>query len=108
MRSTPLQCSEYCDGEIYDIHAPGRQELKEAITTELWLNLSPQTRDYWLAIMQSDLVRFVGTVISRSRCQIEITIRFRERHAVHGYMESFCITLQQFNRFRSLCDCHRN
>ena len=102
----PLGTNDYCDGEVYDLYDRDRQELCSAIMTELWLNVSPNFQQYWLSVIRSDLVRFVGTVVSRSRCQVEITVRFRSPHALHGHMSSFCITLERFNRFRALCECH--
>ena len=106
LRTRPLQESEYCDGEVYDINEPNRQELKQAIMTEIWMNVSSESRHYWLLMIESDLVRFVGTVVSRTRCQIELTLVFKRRHSVHGSMHSFCITLSDFRRFRSMCECH--
>ena len=102
----PLGANDYCDGEIYDLYDINRRELCAAILEELWLNVSPDFQHHWLSIIQSSLVRFVGTVVSRSRCQVEITVRFKAPHAVHGHMSSFCISLDRFNRFRTLCDCH--
>ena len=102
MSSRPLDGSEYTDGEVYDINTPGRALLRNALIEESWVNMSESSRQAWLDLMFSDMVRFVGTVLSAVRSQVEITIVFNEPHPLYGGMVSFCVTLFRFWRFRSL------
>ena len=102
MSTRSLGASEYRDGEVHDLNAPNRAVLRTALMQEDWLNMSDATRRYWLQLMTSESVRFVGTVISLVRSQIEITIVFSEAHPLYPGMVSFCVTLSNFWRFRHM------
>ena len=102
MSTEPLSSGEYSDGEIYSLWAPERVILMHAILTEPWLNMSAETRKNWLILIQSPYVRFVGTVLSRARQQVEITIVFHQPHPVHGCITELCVSLIEFQRFHFL------
>ena len=97
-----LRTGDYDDGELYDLHAEERVVLKQALLTEPWVNVSEDTRVHWLNLMHSSNTRFVGTVISRPRRQIEISVIFSRPHPVYGGMGSICVTLSDFFRFNDL------
>ena len=94
--------NDYVDGQIYDLFAVTRSVLKDAILGEQWINMSWETRQQWISLMFSPTVRFVGTVVSRSRQQVEVSVMFRTWHPVHGAMVSFVLTLGDFHRFHHL------
>jgi len=102
MSSRPLDGSEYTDGEIYDIDTPSRALLRIALIDEPWANMSDLSRQTWLDLMFSDATRFVGTVLSAVRAQVEVTIVFNQPHPQYGGMVAFCVTLFRFQRFRFL------
>ena len=97
-----LSAGEYHDGELHCLHATSRTVLKTALLGEPWLNVSDDTRNHWLALMRSPSVRFVGTVISRPRQQVEVSVVFSQPHPVYGGVGSICVTLSHFSRFRDL------
>ena len=87
---------EYEFGEILSlVETP---ILTEALLHERWENHDLAAEAYWKATIQSDRVRFVGTVLSDVRRQIELTVVFREPERV----ETFCVTLGDYNRFRTV------
>ena len=94
MSLTPLEDDEYEDGEVYPINF--NTGIGKAIAEEEWLNISDDHRNYWLAVMRSNRIRFVGTVLSKKRKQVEITIVFRD---AQSGMVNFCITLEDIDRF---------
>ena len=97
-----LSDGEYHDGELHCLHSADRVVLKHALLWEPWLNVSDDTRNHWLALMHSSNARFVGTIISRPRQQIEISVVFAQPHPVYGGVGTICVTLSQFSRFRDL------
>ena len=101
LSSRPLLGSEYTDGQIYDLHSEERSELKAALLNEEWINLA-ESREGWLGLMLSGQVKFVGTIVSVRRQQVQVTIIFKESHPVFGGLVEFCVTLMNFHRFRSL------
>ena len=102
MSPRPLSGADYHDGEIYDWNLPSRAILRDALLNEHWANMSECSRLHWLGIINSSSVRFVGTVISRTRLQVEITIVFDRPHPVYDDMVAFCVTPLAFHRFRHL------
>ena len=94
--------NEYHDGELHDLHSEDRAILKHALLYEPWVNVSEETKTYWLNLIYSANTRFVGTVISRPRQQIEVSVIFSRPHPVHGGMGSICVTLSHFARFGNL------
>ena len=94
MSLSPLKDGEYDDGEVYRIDFT--RGIGQAIAEEEWLNVPAEHQRYWLAVMRSSRCRFIGTVISRVRGQVELTIIFRE--ATSGTV-NFCITLDNMDRF---------
>ena len=102
LSTQPLEGDDFEDGEIYSLELPSRSILRQAIQNEMWLNMALETRQYWLDLMSSARVRFVGTVVSHARRQVEITIVFSEDHPLFGGMVAFCVSLVAFHRFRGL------
>ena len=102
MSPRPLNGTDYVDGEIYDLNLPSRAILREALLNEQWANMSTYSRQHWLGLMFSSTVRFVGTVLSPIRRQVEITIVFEQRHPVYGRIVAFCVTPFDFHRFGAL------
>ena len=101
LSSKPLLGSEYTDGQIHDLHSEGRSELKAALLTEEWINLA-ESREGWIRLMLSEQAKFVGTIVSVRRQQVQVTIIFKQLHPVFGGLVEFCVTLVDFRRFRSL------
>ena len=88
---------EYDDGELYPLTPTNA--LGRAITSERWLNVAPACQSYWLAEISSPRVKFVGTVLSRVRQQVELHVIYYDRSGNTGHQRSFCITLENFGRF---------
>ena len=101
LSSRPLLGSEYTDGQIYDLHLDERSALKMALLQENWINLA-DSQPHWIDLMQSDQVKFVGTIVSVRRQQIQVTIIFKQLHPVYGGLVEFCVTLLNFRRFQHL------
>ena len=102
LSTLPLRGGDFDDGEIYALDLPSRSTLRQAILSEIWLNMALETQQYWLELMSSSNVRFLGTVVSHVRRQVEITIVFTEAHPIYSGMVAFCISLAAFHRFRGL------
>ena len=92
-----LTGNQYDDGEIYplDITSP----LGQALLLEQWLNLPSSHQAYWISEMYSPRVKFVGTVLSRVRQQVELTYVYRDSIGNTGHRVSFCVSLPDFSRF---------
>ena len=86
---------EYEFGEIVSLAET--PVLTQALLNERWENHNLVAEAHWKAVIQSDRVRFVGTVLSDVRRQIELTVVFRDPERV----ETFCVTLGNYNRFRN-------
>lgn len=92
-----LSDDQYDDGELYrlDIASP----LGQALLSERWLNLPLNQQLYWLSEVYSPRVKFVGTVLSRVRAQVELTFIYRDSIGNTGHQVSFCVSLPNFQRF---------
>ena len=99
LSSRPLSGSEYTDGQIYSIDDDSRVTLRVALLSEPWINLAESQSDL-LRLMLSDEAKFVGTMVSVRRQQVQVTIIFKQMHAVYGGQAEFCVTLMDFHRFR--------
>ena len=89
---------DYDDGEIYRLE-PGTV-LDQAIRNEQWLNYPDETRRKWLRLMNSSSVVFLGTVVSRPRRQIELTIVLELPQAQNRrWTTSVIVELNDFDRF---------
>ena len=97
MSIRPLGDSEYDDGEVYPITLTTPIGL--ALINDRWLNFSEERQAYWLSELSSPRIRFAGTVISRVRRQVELTIIYADQRGASGRQVSFCITLPDFDRF---------
>ena len=103
MTSTPsmslreLGDDEYLDGELYGLSLAN--PLGRAITSERWLNMPEARQSFWLNEFSSPRVKFVGTVLSPMRQQVELTVLYYDSAGNTGHKVSFCITLNDFNRF---------
>ena len=97
MSQAPLDSEDFSDGQIHPLIAGS--ELWLAITTETWLNCSEATRQ---RILQAMLVphNFVGTIISSSRRQVELTVVIKDPETKQSLdMHQLCLTLANFHRF---------
>ena len=91
MSQLPFDSSDYEDGEIHRL-IPG-SPLWVALTTEPWLNCSPTTREYYIDRLHASH-RFSGTVLSKSRQQVELTyIPHGDPPMTSGPMELISISL---------------
>ena len=93
---SPLGDNEYDDGEVYRLDQT--TELGRAIMHEQWLNMTTRHRSYWLSVINSGRCRFVGTVWSSVRRQVELTLIFNDSTFLGG-STVFCITLSNPSRF---------
>ena len=97
MSDAELGDHEYEDGELYPLTLTNA--LGRAITSERWLNIEQARQSFWLTEMQSPNVKFIGTVLSRVRQQVELNIIYYDSAGNTGRKYSFCITLEDFGRF---------
>ena len=88
---------EYDDGEVIPVSL--ESPVVQALINEPWLNMCDNRREYWLSELRSLRIRFAGTIISRVRRQVELTLIYKDRIGGHGHQISFCITLADFDRF---------
>ena len=73
--------------------------LWHALHEELWLNCSNDTRSKYLAKLDSPNY-FMGTVISKSRKQVELTVvSLNDRADGPGDMDIIAISLDNISRF---------
>ena len=93
----PFTSLDYDDGEIYRLDPESR--LGQSLLRERWLNMSSADQAYWHNLLRSPAMRFVGTVISSRRQQVEITMCFHEPQPGVGLYATVCVTLAQFHRF---------
>lgn len=97
MSQLPFDSHDFEDGEIKRL-VPG-SPLWVALVTEPWLNCSESTRNYYIARLNSSH-RFSGTVLSRSRQQLELTyIPFGDPPMLTGPLELIAISLADLHRF---------
>ena len=92
-----LSDNEYDDGELYQLDVSN--SLGQALLSERWLNLPLQHQIYWLSEVYSPRVKFVGTVLSRVRQQVELTYIYHDSIGNTGHQVSFCVSLPDFHRF---------
>ena len=92
-----LTDNQYEDGEIYQLDPSSA--LGQALLSEQWLNIPSDHRIYWLSEMYSPRVKFVGTVLSQMRQQVELTFIYRNSIGNTGHEVSFCVSLENFSRF---------
>ena len=94
-----LTDNQYDDGEIYQMDPSS--DLGRALLSEPWLNMPSNHRDYWISEMYSPRVKFVGTVLSQMRQQVELTYIYRDSIGNTGHEVAFCVSLANFSRFSS-------
>ena len=93
----PFSDSDFSDGEIYRL-VPGSIQWT-ALTTETWLNCSPDTRDHFVRLLLAPHY-FAGTMLSLTRRQLELTvIPFANESSEPGNIQVISITLNNFHRF---------
>ena len=97
MSQDELGDDEYEDGELYVLSLA--TPLGRAITSERWLNVDQTVQAFWLNEMASPRVKFIGTVLSRVRQQVELSIIYYDGAGNTGQKRSFCISLADFGRF---------
>ena len=95
--TAPLGDNEYEDGELVPISST--TVLGRAVMFDPWLNFTPAQHAFWLNEISSPQVKFVGTVLSAARKQVELHIIYRNQAGETSYEEKFCITLPGFERF---------
>ena len=95
----PFVSADYSDGEIYRLDEGS--VLGQAILCERWLNMTSAEQSYWVNLARSAAVRFVGTVLSSSRQQVELTLIYPESSPQAETYIHFCVSLPNFRRFLS-------
>ena len=92
----PLGDDEYSDGEVYPLDQTS--ELGRALLEEPWLNMTSAQREKWVGMILNGQCRFVGTVWSNIRLQVELTLIFTDS-SLYGGSVTFCVTLSNPHRF---------
>ena len=92
-----LKTGEYDFGEVVRLNPDS--VLGAALISEPWLNWSSGAQRQWKSIMISPEIHFVGTVLSVTRQQVEVTIISRQHVPNMGLHAEFCVTLANFQRF---------
>ena len=92
----PFGTGDYNDGEIHPLLVGST--LWQALVNELWLNWSLSQQDMWKWRLQQPL-KFVGTVLSHTRQQIEITMVYQDNTGISSGMDTVTVTLANFSRF---------
>ena len=70
------------------------------ILNQTWLNFTPEDQSYWHDIIVLDhTVQYKGSILSRTRQQIEITLLFSEPRPCGAERVRFCITLANFDQY---------
>ena len=92
----PLDTGDYDDGEVYPLLP--NSTLWHALMDELWLNWSLEQQNLWKWKLQQPS-RFVGTVLSRNRQQVEITLIYQDNTGNATGMDTVTVTLANFQRF---------
>lgn len=93
----PFEAADFSDGEIYRL-VPG-SPLWEALISEVWVNCSEETRNYFVTRLQSSH-HFSGTIVSKTRHQIELTFIPHGDVAMQpGPVEIIAISLLNMHRF---------
>ena len=95
--TSSLKDGEYENGEI--IRLDPESALGVALLSEVWLNWPLDAQRRWKSIMVLPDIRFVGTIMSPVRQQIEVTIVSRQHVPGMGIHAEFCVTLSNFQRF---------
>ena len=85
---------EYDDGTLVPLSETPL--LATALLNERWENFSLSEETHWKSVIRSNLLRFVGTVLSDVRRQVEVSLIYREPYKI----ESFCVTLGNYGRFQ--------
>ena len=93
----PLKEDEYGSGEI--VALTRTPILTRALFNERWLNISEETQEYWLSVIRSGSLRFVGTILSETRQQVELTLIYPESSPQAETYIHFCVSLPDFRRF---------
>ena len=97
MSLQPLTDNQYDDGELHQLNPTNA--LGQSLLSERWLNLPLSHQTYWTSEMYSPRVKFVGTVLSSVRQQVELTFIYRDSIGNTGHQVSFCVSLSNFSRF---------
>ena len=92
-----LKTGEYEFGEVIRLNP--NSVLGTALLSEPWLNWSSEAQRRWKSIMRLPEIRFVGTVLSATRQQVEVTIISHQHVPTMGLHAEFCVTLADFQRF---------
>ena len=99
MSCQPLKENEYNDGEIVALNRTPM--LQAALMTERWLNMPEGLQNHWLRTIRSGVLRFVGTILSEVRQQVEVTLIYPEDSPQTETYIHFCVSLPNFRRFLS-------
>ena len=92
----PFGTGDYDDGEIKELRTGS--SLWHALTGEPWLNWSLTEQFEWKLKMQRPL-KFLGTVVSVPRQQIEVTLIYQDPAGNSTGMETVTVSLLDFHRF---------
>ena len=93
---TPFGTGDYTDGEIKPLLPSSL--LWQALLQETWLNWSLEHQRMWKWKLQQPL-KFIGTVMSSSRMQVEITLIYQDNTGNSSGIETVTVTLADFSRF---------
>ena len=94
--SEKLGDNEYEDGTLVPLSETPL--LAHALLTERWENFSLNEEAHWKSVLQSNNIRFAGTVLSDVRRQVELSIIYRDPYR----MDVFCVTLGNYGRFQAM------
>ena len=93
----PFSDGDYADGEIRPLEKG--TPLWNALQSELWLNCSEETRQEYLNKLASPTY-FVGTLVSKTRGQVELTIiSLNSTNDGPGAISLLAISLDNVSRF---------
>ena len=92
----PFGDGDYDDGEIKELR-PG-SPLWHALTGEPWLNWPYEHQCMWKLRMRQPL-KFLGTILSPVRQQIEVTLIYQDNVGCSAGMDTVTVTLSEFQRF---------
>ena len=94
MSQTPFDAEDYDDGEIMKLVEGS--PMWDCLMTQPWLNCSAETRNFYLTCLKADHY-FSGTVVSRSRKQVELTFIPNGINSGPGPVQIIAISLDGMN-----------
>ena len=97
LSTEPLSDGEYDDGELIPVDFTST--LGRAILHDRWLNFDEAAQAHWVRELRSPQIKFIGTVLSRPRKQVELHLIYKNAAGGTSHERVFCISFQKFNLF---------